>query len=217
MYGQEKSRSPMAGCMAFQVRGCRLEDENIVPEILSHVGVKPGENGEFKDWVFYDGFAKDENLYNLDNLLCDEMAIEAAKADAFVVLVQDPLDAAKILESGTHNVISTFGPVLTDAQIDKIQEALEVLNINKVMVWFHREEGAAQEMAVEKLIKRGIRGGGLNWGVRYVDRRLGPRPIPDTLGRAVDFTTGQIAFVLNKARQQGKELDAKIKERGLER
>lgn len=198
----EKSRSPMAGKLTFQIRGTQLNGDKISARLLSHVAVAPGKDGNLSEWHFYPGFERDNAIYNTDMLLTEERAMRATREDGFIVLLQDPLDAAKLVSAGNFNVLSTFGASLTHPQIDLIEETEKLLGVKKVLVWFHRQNGAEQEQAVELLQKRGLIAQGFNWGARFLENSpRGEVAIPDELTRAVDFSPKQIGFVVEKAYQ----------------
>lgn len=201
----EKSRSPMAGKLTFQIRDTQLNGDKISSSLLSHVAVAPGKNGTLSEWHFYPGFERDKAVYNADMLLTEKRAIRAARENGFLVLLQDPLDAAKLVSAGNFNVLSTFGASLSHPQIDLIEETGKLLGVKKILVWFHRGEvGAAQDQAVDLLRKRGLSAVGFNWRAIFNDRERGLRTIPDNLTSPLEFIPQQITFVVDKFRQQEK-------------
>jgi len=97
-------------------------------------------------WLFYKGFHKTLELYNLDNVLNDPAAQEQV-GRAGIIVTEGPMDVAKLVELGCRNCVACFGAELSDAQADRLVALCTAKGVG-VVLWFDRDragfEGAAR-------------------------------------------------------------------------
>jgi len=196
----EKSKSPLANRIIFQVRGIE-ENENgeLSPVILSHLGCATDEEQEKESskWNQYQGFHKNLELYNIDNLLLDERAVEQAKESGKVIIVEGLFDVAKMVESGIYNVVSSFGSHLSENQLQRLELIIRKLEINKILVWYDRDDAgkAGQEQAIELLKKSSYQAEGFDWEKDFISCIRRKVKIPPGINDVGDFNINQLAWL----------------------
>lgn len=204
----EKGKSMLRGQLVFQVRGVSVDETTgeIKPAILSHVGrsldAAPGAPDE---WSYYETFRKEEVIYNADKLLTDEFAIQQAREAEFVLICETPLDVARCVEGGVLNAVASFVPALSEHQLEPLELIKQKTGAGKFLVIYNRQNIEGQEQAVNLLRQYGFQADGFNWEVQYRDRERGLIGISPDIERVSDFSQGQVAFVLEKARQYQKK------------
>lgn len=199
-YLPETHKSSLRGRVVFQVRG--LDDlEAVKPKrtILTHIGraTTPEQAVEYGKWIYYKGFHKSLELYNIDQLRLDPEAAKQISDTGNLILVEGCFDVAACIEGGIRNVVASLGTQVSETQMDKLHKLKEVLQIKKLLVWFDRDQAGqkAQEKLVAELQAQGIAASGFDWGRRLESPIRGDVYLPEELSDPGDFSAEQVKWL----------------------
>jgi DNA primase len=172
-----KGRSPLKDRIVFQVRGIEETGGELKPVILSHIGratSKP-QAEKYGKWLFYAGFHKALELYNIDKLLLDDEAKKQTEQTGHVLVVEGAFDVAKCWEAGIKNVVAAFGSDISDEQIAKLKLIQDHTNANRFLLWFDRDKAGrdGQNKALIRISESGLKAQGFNWQQQFHDPKTG--------------------------------------------
>ena len=152
-YLPKESKSSLKGRIVFQVRGIEQTENGFQPTILTHIGraTTPAQTENAGKWMFYKGFHKTVELYNLDQALLDPEAVAQAQSTGKLLLVEGPFDVAQCVEAGIKNVVASFGSDLNERQIPRLQLLQEQIGFDEILVWYDRDKagGKGQQTAYQ--------------------------------------------------------------------
>lgn len=191
-----KGSAQMQGRIVFQIRGVeKNQDGSFKPVILDHLGRAIETEQEEKDgkYTHYPHFDKTSHLYNLDKVLLDPRARAQAKETGRVLIVEGPFDAAKIIESGTFNVVASFGWALAEKQIPDLRLIADELQINRFFAFYDRDKVGIPgiQRAIEMVNGAGLIGEGFDWNIR-LNSLVG---IPEEITDPCKFSVKQLQWL----------------------
>ncbi len=199
-YLPETSKSPLAGRMVFQVRGIQ-EDEGILrPVILTHMGRAMTDEQEEEDgkWKLYGGFHKTLEIYNIDQVLLDDRALEQIRSSGNVLVVEGCFDVAKLVEADIRNVVATFGSSLSEQQAEKLNLISEMTGTERFLFWYDRDAAGRRghEKAQELLQgNRWFEVEVFQWGMTFPSPVRGNVKIPEEIGDVCEFSVEQLRWM----------------------
>jgi hypothetical protein len=192
--------SQLADRLVFQLGSVVEHDDGTVARVvLSHLGraTTAAQLAEGQKWRHYKGFNKSLELYNLDNLLLDPLAVNQVRATGHVLLVEGPFDTAKLVEAGIRNVVATMGAHLAADQLPRLDLIARRLGVNRFRVWYDRdqagERGTTEALAL--LSAHGWRPDAFDWSMTFPSPKRGAVAMPETLTDPCDFSTDQLAWL----------------------
>jgi DNA primase len=159
--------------------------------------VSEEQEGKYGKWWTYGGFQKTLELYNINNVLLDDNAINQAKEREVVLIVEGCFDVAKLVEAGIYNVVASFGAYLAEEQIPKVKRLRDRLGVKKFLVWYDRDKAGrtGQEKAVRLLRDSGFEAKGFVWDREFRSAERGAVGIPKGIKDVCDFSVDQIEFL----------------------
>lgn len=202
-YLPENSKSSLKGRLVFQVRGVLETAGNaMAPSILTHIGRATTQeqiDGAGK-WMFYKGFHKTRELYNLDQALLDPEAIAQAKDTGRILLVEGPFDVAQCIEAGLRNVVGAFGSDLSERQLPRLELLRERLGVDEIVVWFDRDKAGqvGQAGAFSTLKGADFKARAFAWDQSFPSSNGDVVPIPETLTDPGEFAVNQLQWLRAK-------------------
>ncbi len=219
----EGSRSSLAGRMVFQVRGVRWGQgdtegadadsergandagERLRPVILTHMGraMTEEQREEGGKWKLYAGFEKTLELYNIDNVLLDDEALQQAREVGHVLVVEGCYDVTKLVEADIRNVVATFGAHLSEEQLRRLDLISEMTGAEEFVFWYDRDKAGTEgrEKALDAVRRYGSRwfgARGFDWDVTFPSSARGEVGIPEGIGDVCEFSVGQLRWLREK-------------------
>jgi DNA primase len=198
-YLPNTSKSSLKERLVFQVRGLAPDGDGHKPVILTHIGraVTPAQAEADGKWMFYKGFHKTRELYNIDQALLDPEAAEQIRSTGRLLMVEGPFDVAQCVEAGIKNVVASFGSKLNPHQLPLLDILRDQLGLAEVMVWYDRDPAgiAGQSDAYEQLKEAGFKARAFAWDQSFPSPAGDVVPIPETLTDPGDFTTRQLQWL----------------------
>lgn len=141
---------PLNHRLVFQVRGIEeQEDGYLRPVILTHMGratTREQEQGPWGKWYLYPGFRQRLELFNLDQVVLDDEAEAQISATDHVLVVEGPMDVAKLYAAGVRNVVATFGAHLSPEQIQRLDLISEMTGVGRFLFFYDRDQAGVSGM-----------------------------------------------------------------------
>lgn len=199
----EKSRGPLKGRIVFQVRSVVEKfDGSLERVVLSHIGRAITQEQELRDgkWHFFSGFNKSCELFNVDNVLLDEKALDQAKTCGHLVLVEGAFDVAKLVEAGIKNVIAAFGSHVSVDQGARLTWLAKKAGISKILVFLDRDEAGRQGTvkALELLKGMGLDIENFDWNRSFSSPRRTSIRFPESVQDPCDFSVEQLRWLRDR-------------------
>ncbi len=194
------SKSRLMKRIVFQVRGIMENLDGVKAVILSHIGRATTSDQEETDgkWLFYAGFRKSSELYNIDLLLLDDSARAQVSETGRVIIVEGPFDVAKLWEAGIKNVVGAFGSALSPDVLPRLEMIGRHLPAQEYVVWFDRDQAGAkgQSDANALLREAGHRTATFDWEQRF--GRNNQLSIPKAVADPCDMSVEQLRWLRAK-------------------
>lgn len=200
----KKPDNPMYDRIVFQVRSIMPDKKTgeLKLAVLAHVGQALSQeraDTEGRFWT-YKGFKKSLELYNLDNLVLDEMAKNQVQETGHIIVVEGFFDAAKLIEAGIHNVVATMGANLSQQQVDKMKLICRHLPSDsepEFLMWYDRDQAGinGQEKALELIQENGLKGRGFDWQQQFESDVRRKIILPESINDPCDFSVAQLQWL----------------------
>lgn len=195
-----QKNSKMRGKVVFQVRGVRRNEAgDLKPVILTHLArtLDAAELELGEKWRAYKGFLKKIELYNIDRILLDPVAIKQAKETGHIIIVEGCFDVAKLVEANIKNVVSCFGSFIFKEQIKRFQLISETLGINKFLIFFDRDEAGKNGSEKGKTLfeKSGFNVSVFDWNKKFVTEEKQNIPIPQNINDPCQLKSQGLCFL----------------------
>ena len=198
-YLPETSKSSLKKRLVFQVRGLAPDGDDFKPVILTHIGraVTSAQSEADGKWMFYKGFHKTRELYNIDQALLDPEAADQIRSTGRLLMVEGPFDVAQCVEAGIKNVVASFGSKLNPHQLPHLDILRKQLGLAEVMVWYDRDSAgiAGQSDAYEQLKDAGFKARAFAWDQSFPSPTGEVVPIPETLTDPGEFSKRQLEWL----------------------
>ena len=195
-------RGMLARRLVFQIGSVAADEHgNLQRVILSHTGRATTPRQEQKaKWQFFRGFSKSHELYNIDNLLLDPIAVAQARDTGCLLLVEGAFDVAKLVEAGICNAVASFGSALSDEQASWLSWASCFLTAPLVHVFYDRDEAGMQgaSKAVALLHRHDCAATAFDWNQTFVSGRRGSVGIPESIRDPCEFSVAQLQWLREK-------------------
>ena len=194
-----KGKSPLANKIVFQVRGVEEDMRgNISPIILSHIGRACNEQQIQKSgkWMFYAGFQKRLELYNIDRLLTDPEALAQVHLTGHVIVVEGAFDVAKLVEAGIKNVVAILGSDLSPEVLPKLKLIQKHAAPKSFLFWLDRDKAGqtGTRNAMEWFDEIGVSNKEFCWEQQFGDD-VKPVVIPNNIQDPCDMSVRQIRWL----------------------
>ena len=186
------------------MRGVEVTTREIETPIVTHIGraVTEDQAQERGKWSFYRGFHKALELYHLDRVLTDEMAMAQTCTRGRIILVEGCMDVARLVQSGQENCLASFGATLSEAQLSRLELLRQTLGISEVLLFFDRDDAGQKATETVRGMLRAA-----NWQVQAFDwsaplgqRQGHPIVIPDALTDPAELSEAQIQWLAENNR-----------------
>ncbi len=198
-YLPETSKSSLKERLVFQVRGLAPDGDDFKPVILTHIGraVTSAQAEAYGKWMFYKGFHKTRELYNIDQALLDPEAADQIRSTGRLLMVEGPFDVAQCVEAGIKNVVASFGSKLNPHQLPHLDILRDRLGLAEVMVWYDRDPAgiAGQSDAYQQLKEAGFKARAFAWDQSFPSPTGEVVLIPETLTDPGEFSKRQLQWL----------------------
>ena len=214
-YLPDTSTSKLKNRIIFQIRGVQHspagDDEALPlaeryrPVVLSHIGRATTAEQQEADgkWLFYGGFHKHLELYNIDKLLLDPEALQQAKEQQRVLIVEGCMDVARLIEAKLKNVVATFGSYLSPEQLQRLDLIAKETGIRRFLLCYDRDtaghdgmEKALELMAQERRDQYQVEV--FDWEMTFPSPARGEVQIPGEITDIGEFTPEQLQWLREK-------------------
>ena len=194
-----KGKSSLADRIVFQVRG--LEEKlhgKLSPVILSHIG-RTIDNQQIQKsgkWMFYAGFQKRLELYNIDRLLTDPEALAQVHLTGQVIIVEGAFDVAKLVEAGIKNVVAILGSELSPEILPKLELIQKHAAPKSLLLWLDRDKAgqAGTKKTMDWLDEMGISNKKFCWE-QHFGKGVKPVVIPTNIKDPCDMSARQLLWL----------------------
>jgi len=188
--------------IVFQIRGLKEnETGELQPVVLGHMGRATMEDQAERDgkWWTYAGFKKSLELYNLDNAILDDEAVDQAKSTEHLLVVEGPFDVARLYAAGIRNVVATFGASLSTAQLRRLDLISEMVGVSRFIIFYDRDRAGRKgaENALEAITASGldIQAEVFDWNHVWESTVRGDVGIPASITDPAEFSLGQLQWL----------------------
>jgi len=200
----EEKTSPknkMKNRFVFQLRGIQSNSKGqSESSILTHIGRSAIKDEEDAKWLFYGGFQKSLEIFNIDKVLLDVGAREQINATKQLVIVEGAFDLAKCVEAGIKNVVSPLGAWLDPMQSIKLKQIIDKTEAESVIVFFDRDDAGARgsQQVIEELGKLEIEAQAFDWERSFSSHARGERRIPKEIKDPCEFHVEHLSWLRKK-------------------
>ena len=196
---------PLNHRIVFQIRGVKENEAGeLCPVVLGHMGRATTDDQVDRDgkWWTYAGFTKSLELYNLDHAILDGEAVEQTKISKQVLVVEGPLDVARLYAAGIRNVVATFGASLSVGQLRRLDLIMRVTGVDRFTFFYDRDlagrEGAEQARDAISNLGLDIQAGVFDWDRVWRSNVRGDIGIPSSINDPAQFSLGQLQWLRNE-------------------